>query len=113
MANSGGEGHKCKPLAVEALAWFGVFDPPGAIDHLDVADFARHYLTTQQARIAELEAEVEAMREFLHSINTMGFEEWYGSYQDGQFHIFDSDGNGVASGSGPFEAWKEFVKEKE
>lgn len=55
---------------------------------------------------APLTAEIERLRiwetqicEFLGSVNTVGFEEWHGHYEDGKFWIFDGEGNGLWSGA--------------
>jgi hypothetical protein len=59
-------------------------------------------------------AELTALREFVASLNSFQFEEWYGSHKtiDGKFTIFDSDGNCVASGDNALLAWQEFERLK-
>lgn len=58
-------------------------------------------------------AELTALREFVASLRSLAFEEWFGNYKinrNGKFTIVDSDGNGVASGDNALLAWEEFRK---
>ncbi len=77
-----------------------------ANDHLLGADLAEHLNTVT--------AELTALREFVASLNSLAFEEWYGSHKtiDGKFTIFDSDGNGVASGDDALDAITDFKEQK-
>ncbi len=56
--------------------------------------------------------ELHGLCEFVRSLARIQFEEWYGNYQDGEFYIFDSDGNSVASGKDALEAIFEMNKLK-
>jgi hypothetical protein len=49
--------------------------------------------------------------EIIRSLNSFAFEEWHGRYQNGLFHVFDSDGNSVASGYDALQALTNFNKE--
>lgn len=54
----------------------------------------------------ELTAELKQLREFVGAMSRVAIEEWHGFYQDGEFWFFADDGEGIASGIDPFDAWR-------
>ena len=48
--------------------------------------------------MSEMDDSVDWYERLLNQMNSIAFEEWHGHWQDGVFWIFDSDGNGIASG---------------
>ncbi len=52
--------------------------------------------------------ELVSLRERVNSLNSLAFEEWYGRWQDGRFVIFESSGEGVASGETVTDALRAF-----
>ena len=70
-------------------------------------------LGLESARLAAAEQTIAEYREFDGILARIAYEEWYGRLQDGAFCIFDADGEGIASGATPFEAWQNAKKEGE
>lgn len=87
------------PIAVMEMPWAS-FDDQHAMGELIVKCYNEH---------AAAMSEVKRLRAFIASLNSISFEEWYGHYQsvlDDEFHIFDGEGNGVASGKNALEAYE-------
>ena len=53
-----------------------------------------------------LMATLKELREFVGAMGRVAIEEWHGVYQDGEFWFFADDGEGIASGTDPFDAWR-------
>lgn len=65
-----------------------------------------------QENYAALKAENDRLRTFASQLSRIQFEEWHGHYQDGEFWIFDSEGEGIAKGKDAFEAWQNMERAK-
>ena len=67
-------------------------------------------LGVKNAEIDALAAELKQLREFVGAMNRVAIEEWHGVWiydrGVGYFTFCDSDGNFVASGTDPFDAWR-------
>lgn len=61
-----------------------------------------------ESELVELRAKCERYETYLNRCNRIAFEEWHGHWQDDAFWIFDSDGEGVASGQSVVEALEAF-----
>jgi hypothetical protein len=88
------------------------------LEHLlsrgDVESYAklgRRCAEVTKEKLADLAAELKQLREFVGAMNRVAIEEWHGHYQDGEFWFFESDGEGVASGTDPFDAWQKMRAE--
>ena len=56
-----------------------------------------------------LATELKELREFVGAMNRVAIEEWHGHWlrtDEPQFAFYDSDGECVASGTDPFDAWR-------
>lgn len=61
-------------------------------------------------QLASAVEELDALRDFVRSLNSLAFEEWHGHYQGEHFDIFDGEDNCVATGSDALEAWRNLTK---
>lgn len=83
-------------------------------DALYEAETNMELLTAWTKRATEAEVELTALSEFVASLRSMSWKRkdgelyTHGNYQDGKFWIFDSDGNGVASGDNALDCFKNF-----
>jgi len=60
----------------------------------------------------EVKAERDRLRGFVNEVYSFGLDIGHGIWQDGEFVIFDTDGEGLFSGATPLEAVEAYLNSK-
>jgi hypothetical protein len=89
--------------------WYDHIDTIGNVTSDEMVEFT----ASEVARaLADQQCELAELRDFVKSLNTFVFEEWYGVYEYNKFVIFDSDSKAVAEGNDALEAWNKLKELK-